>query len=135
MYQMDIKERAVSLAVTRWKQKADEIERLLTDSEQHKIRQARDELSSLMPLIQTRRQTLRASTICIKISCDAKQLTSLKSEKGSYCSRRSSCASNNTSTVIEIETAAKTAELSAKLSFCLLEQEPGKQRMKLKRKQ
>ena len=39
MYQMDIKERAVSLTGTRWKRKADEIESLLTDSEdQHQTR-------------------------------------------------------------------------------------------------
>ena len=44
-----MKENSVSLAITRWRHKVDEIERLLTDSEdQYKIKQARNKLSSLM---------------------------------------------------------------------------------------
>ena len=154
MYQIDIKERAVSLAVTRWRRKADEIERLLTDSEESvsrrsiSIRQARDELSSLMRVCEDILEELYALNPSTRSNIEgindrhqdimrrvAEQLKSLKFEKGSYRSRRPSRASSKASTVIEMETAAKAAELSAKLSFCSLEQELEEQQMKLKQKQ
>ena len=145
-YQLEVKERAVSSAVARWRRKADEIEAMMREEEDIAvIKCAVQELSSCFTTCEEKVDDLftvdpscpttlegimeRHHEIVRRVGAQSRIC---KSEKASTRSRRSRGSS---SASIGMKAAAKAAEISAQLQYFKQEQELEKQQMEISQQQ
>lgn len=144
-YQISVKEKALSTAIKNWRRKAEDIERILADSEDRKeLRCVRDELSVLMraaeyayeeykvliPESETNIDDTagRHQDICRRVG---ERIREISIEEESNASRQSSRASSRSSGAMQMEAAARAAELTTQLKYCKIEQEIEEQQMKI----